>query len=104
MLVLEADDEQTAHTLAQTDLPPWMHVLQAYGGSIKTKPRALNYALPFCTGEIIGIYDAEDAPEPDQLIKVAAQFETADPKTVCLQGRLAYFNRDASIISRCFWL
>ena len=104
MLVLEADDHQTNQTLSHTNLPPWMHILKASKGEIRTKPRALNYALPFCTGDIIGIYDAEDAPEPDQLIKVAAQFDKADQNTVCLQGRLAYFNRSASLIARCFWL
>ena len=33
----------------------------------KTKPKALNAALPFARGKFIAVYDAEDRPEPDQL-------------------------------------
>ena len=30
----------------------------------RTKPKALNYALPLARGEYVVIYDAEDRPEP----------------------------------------
>ena len=62
----------------------------------------MNYALPFCQGDIIGIYDAEDAPEPDQLIKVAAQFAHAPQDVVCLQGRLDFYNTHSNWLGRCF--
>ncbi|MEK9733766.1 MAG: glycosyl transferase, partial [Paracoccaceae bacterium] len=62
ILVLEADDLQTAAAILETELPPWIEILRIPAGTIKTKPRALNYALPFCSGEIVGVYDAEDAP------------------------------------------
>lgn len=64
----------------------------------------MNYALPFATGEIVGIYDAEDHPEPDQLLKVAAAFATAPPEIACLQGRLDYYNPRANVLARCFAL
>ena len=68
VLVLEGKDDVTRATLARTDLPSWMRVIEVPDdGTITTKPRALNYALDFCSGDIIGIWDAEDAPEPDQL-------------------------------------
>ncbi len=102
ILVLEADDLQTAAAILETELPPWIEILRIPAGTIKTKPRALNYALPFCSGEIVGVYDAEDAPEPDQLLKVAAQFATAGQDTACLQGSLSFFNARTSYISRCF--
>ena len=50
-----------------TPLPPWMRIVIVPRGAVKTKPRALNHALDFCRGSIIGVYDAEDAPEPDQI-------------------------------------
>jgi cellulose synthase/poly-beta-1,6-N-acetylglucosamine synthase-like glycosyltransferase len=71
-------------------------------GGVKTKPRALNYALPFCRGSIIGIYDAEDAPAPDQLDLVAARFAAAAPDVACLQGVLDFYNVGTNWLSRCF--
>ena len=59
---------------------------------VKTKPRALNFALGFSRGDIIVVLDAEDAPEKDQLLKVVNQFALADPRLVCLQGRLDFYN------------
>jgi len=104
LLVLEEKDHLTAEVLAGTDLPPWMRVVVVPDGRPRTKPRAMNYALDFCRGEIIGIYDAEDAPEPDQLFAVAARFATAPPDLACLQGALDFYNPRDSWISRCFAL
>ncbi|WP_299729655.1 glycosyltransferase family 2 protein [uncultured Tateyamaria sp.] len=103
VLVLEAKDAVTRATLARTDLPSWMRVIEVPDdGTITTKPRALNYALDFCNGDIIGVWDAEDAPETDQLEKVAAHFEDAAPNVACLQGILDYYNPRQNWLSRCF--
>ena len=48
-------------------------------------------------GDIIGIYDAEDAPAPDQLLKVADAFRTAGPDVACLQGVLDFYNARAKL-------
>lgn len=101
-LVCEADDEQTEMALESRGLPPEFRVIVVPTGSIRTKPRALNYALDFCKGDIIGIYDAEDAPEPTQLRKVAARFATAPQDVVCLQGRLGFYNAGQNLLSRAF--
>lgn len=69
---------------------------------IQTKPRALNYALPLCRGTIIGVYDAEDRPEPAQLRKIAAHFAVAAPQIACLQGCLDFYNTERNWIARCF--
>ncbi|WP_299297488.1 glycosyltransferase [uncultured Tateyamaria sp.] len=103
VLVLEAKDSVTRATLARTDLPRWMRVIEVPDdGTITTKPRALNYALDFCNGDIIGVWDAEDAPETDQLEKVAAHFAQAAPDVACLQGILDYYNSRHNWIARCF--
>ena len=83
-------------------MPKWIRVIQAAPGTIKTKPRALNYALPFCSGEIIGVLDAEDAPEPDQLRSVVTKFSSVSTKTVGLQSRLDYYNPQSNWLARCF--
>ena len=103
ILVLEEKDTLTRQTLDACDLPSWMRVVEVPdGGTLTTKPRALNYALDFCRGEIIGIWDAEDAPDPYQLHHVAAEFARADPDVACLQGILDYYNPRANWIARCF--
>ncbi|MEM9436489.1 MAG: glycosyltransferase family 2 protein [Pseudomonadota bacterium] len=102
LLVTESDDLTTQDTLARTHLPHWMRQVSVPTGRIKTKPRALNYALDHCKGDIVGVYDAEDAPEPDQLLTIAAHFERADPDVACLQGRLDYYNPHQNWLSKCF--
>ena len=103
LLVLEEHDTLTQETIARTELPHWMHVVLVPAGSgLTTKPRALNYALDFCKGDIIGIWDAEDAPAPNQLEVVAERFSQAHPKTACLQGVLDYYNPWTNWLSRCF--
>ncbi len=101
-LILESDDEETPAGLLQHDLPPWIDVILAPNGAIRTKPRAMNYALPLCKGEIVGIYDAEDRPEPDQLRKVAFALAQAPAKIACVQGALDFYNTRQNWLSRCF--
>ncbi|MFP4304376.1 glycosyltransferase family 2 protein [Rhodosalinus sp.] len=102
VLILEQTDVGTRAALSRIDLPPWMRVVEVPDAELRTKPRAMNYALDFCRGEIVGIYDAEDAPEPDQLIRVAARFAEAPPEVVCLQGMLDYYNPHSTWLARCF--
>lgn len=102
LLVVEAEDALTRRALACTALPRWMRVVVVPPGQLKTKPRALNYALHFCRGTIIGIYDAEDAPEPAQLHKVVRRFHERGPQVACLQGILDFYNPRTNWLARCF--
>jgi cellulose synthase/poly-beta-1,6-N-acetylglucosamine synthase-like glycosyltransferase len=103
VLVLEASDTLTRETISLTKLPDWMSVIEVpEGGGITTKPRALNYALDFCKGSIIGVWDAEDWPEADQIEKVVSRFHEAPDDVVCLQGILDYYNSRSSWLARCF--
>lgn len=103
ILVLEEKDDVTRETLAACRLPEWMRVVEvpAHTG-LTTKPRAMNYALDFSRGEIIGVWDAEDAPVPDQIERVAERFARAPKDVVCLQGILDYYNPRSSWRARCF--
>ncbi|MBL4811421.1 MAG: glycosyltransferase [Rhodobacteraceae bacterium] len=103
-LILEDNDHVTRAALARTKLPDWVQVITVPAGMIRTKPRALNYAMDFTRGSIIGIYDAEDLPARDQLHAVAAGFAKAPPEVACLQGVLDYFNTDSNWLARCFTL
>ncbi len=102
ILVVEEDDHLTRNALARADLPHWMRVIPVPDSALRTKPRALNYALNFARGSLIGVYDAEDAPAPDQLLRVAEGFATAGPDLACIQGVLDYINPRTNWLSRCF--
>ncbi|TCO72860.1 glycosyltransferase family 2 protein [Rhodovulum euryhalinum] len=101
-LVTEAGDAETRAMLDATRLPSWMRRVAVPDGALKTKPRALNYALDFCHGSIVGIYDAEDAPAPDQLRRVVEHFHRCAPDVAVLQGVLDFYNARANWLARCF--
>lgn len=102
VLVVEETDARTRAALARARLPGWMRVLPVPDGPIRTKPRALNYALDFCRGRIIGVWDAEDAPDPGQIHKIVRRFAEAGPEVACLQGVLDYYNARHNWLTRCF--
>jgi glycosyltransferase XagB len=103
VLVLEEGDDMTRDTIARTTLPVWFDVIEVpQANNLRTKPRAMNYALDFCKGSIIGVWDAEDAPEVDQIDRVVSHFANAPKNVVCVQGMLDYYNARTNWISRCF--
>ncbi len=101
-LLLEASDAETRAAVAARALPDWIRPLTVPDGRPRTKPRALNYALDFCRGEVIGILDAEDRPAPDQLRAVAERLAASPPEIACVQCQLAYHNARENWLSRCF--
>lgn len=102
LLVVEEGDRSTRAALAQARLPHWMRVVTVPDGPLKTKPRALNFALDFCRGSIIGVYDAEDAPDSDQIHRVVRRFHERGSELACVQGMLDYYNPRINWLSRCF--
>jgi hypothetical protein len=90
--VLEADDDETIGALAGLDLGHPFEVITAPDVGPRTKPKALNVALPFARGRFTVIYDAEDRPEPDQLRRAFAAFEAGGDRLACVQARLTIDN------------
>ena len=101
-LVIEADDRETAQALARLNLPGFVQILVAPAGLPKTKPRALNVALPLAQGAYTVVYDAEDVPDPHQLRLAVAAFARVPPDVACLQARLVIDNTDDSMLTRFF--
>ncbi|HEY9056854.1 MAG TPA: glycosyltransferase [Aurantimonas sp.] len=58
----------------------------------RTKPKALNYALPLTAGEFLVLYDAEDEPDPGQLREAFRRFRRGTADLVCLQAPLVVRN------------
>lgn len=112
LFVLEQDDPETQAALLQYRPFARYQMIIAPSGLPRTKPRALNVALPFVRGEFLCVYDAEDVPDPDQLQKVVAAFAAAtDSQTgqvsssrplACVQARLAVENSRDSLLTRFF--
>ena len=96
-LVVEQRDAETLSRLVELSLPARYEIIVAPPGAPQTKPRALNIALSSARGELIVVYDAEDAPAADQLRLAAARFAADKSSTVCRLG-------SRSAIARESWL
>ncbi|MBB3019255.1 cellulose synthase/poly-beta-1,6-N-acetylglucosamine synthase-like glycosyltransferase [Microvirga lupini] len=101
-LVLEVDDPETMEALRAIEVPGNVEILIAPPGEPRTKPRALNVALPLARGRYTVIYDAEDVPDPGQLRLAVSRFAEAPPRVACLQARLTIDNTDDTWLTRLF--
>ena len=101
-LVLEPDDRETQAALAAMNLTAPFEVIIAPGVGPKTKPKALNAALPFARGTFVAVYDAEDRPEPNQLRLAYEAFVGDDSRLACVQARLTIDNTSDSWLTRLF--
>lgn len=102
LLLLEADDDITiaaARKCGESDL---ITILLVPPAEPRTKPKACNYGLHFATGDIVTIYDAEDLPDPLQLRRVAAAFESLSDDIACVQAKLEYHNGHQNILTGWF--
>ncbi len=108
LFITEADDEPTRRALersiAATAPALDVTVLTVPEGLPRTKPRALNYALHFARGDVVAIFDAEDAPDPGQLRAAAAAFLSGGPELACVQAPLQIYNPDETALTRQFAL
>lgn len=101
-LVIERDDRATRLALEALSLAPIYEIIVAPPGWPKTKPRALNIALPLLRGKFVTVFDAEDAPAPLQLREAAEKFLRSRRQLACLQARLAIDNIEDSWLTRLF--
>jgi cellulose synthase/poly-beta-1,6-N-acetylglucosamine synthase-like glycosyltransferase len=101
-VVVEADDIGTLAALraARGRLP--FQIIIAPPGAPRTKPRALNVALPFARGALTCVFDAEDEPERLQLRRAAEIFAAAPPHLACLQARLIVDNYADNWLTRLY--
>ena len=104
LVLIEEEDLLTREAYLSSNPPPNFHIVTIPKGTPQTKPRACNVGLYFASGEYLVIYDAEDAPDPDQLKKCVVAFRRGGEKTVCVQAALNYFNADENVLTRMFTL
>lgn len=104
MLLLEADDKETIEAAKKMNLPDSFEIVVVPHSFPKTKPKACNYGLRTARGEYVVIYDAEDIPEPDQLLKALHIFNSANgPREIaCVQAKLNFYNPHQNLLTRVF--
>ncbi len=95
IFVTELDDLQTRAAIARLGPMPHLQVLVAPAAEPKTKPKALNWALPFARGSFIAVLDAEDRPVPNQLRAALDAFRARGPDVACAQASLCIDNEIA---------
>ncbi|MEM6666062.1 MAG: glycosyltransferase [Pseudomonadota bacterium] len=102
LLLLEEHDCQTVEQARGMRWPAHVHIIVVPEQKPVTKPKALNVALAFATGDLICIYDAEDHPDPQQLRKAAARFKQLPADVAVVQSRLEFHNADENWLARQF--
>ena len=100
--VLEPDDHETHEAFRLQQLGPPFEIIIAPASGPRTKPKALNAALPLVRGAFVAVFDAEDRPEPDQLRLALEAFVANDERLACVQARLTIDNTADSWLTRVF--
>jgi len=99
--VVEARSAETVAAIRGLLDEPRFELLTVPDAAPATKPKALDYALPFVRGSHVVVYDAEDVPNADQLRLAAAAF-AADPTVDCLQAELLVDNARENFLTGLF--
>ncbi len=103
-LILEETDHETLAAVHALRLPGNFELVIAPDFAPRTKPKALNFAMPLARGDYVVIYDAEDRPEPDQLRKALHAFHAGPPNLACVQAKLNLYNAGQSWLTKQFTL
>lgn len=111
-------DPRTRDAIDAVDIPDFVDVVEVPDVKPYGKQRALNYGAHVAmeksrdmskrerAARLCVIYDAEDRPDPDQLLKSVGMFrayDRVDSKVVCLQARLEFSNQTSTWVSRLMW-
>lgn len=99
--VVEMQSHATVAAVQAELYDPRFELLLVPDALPRTKPKALNYALPMVRGEHLVVYDAEDIPDPGQL-RLAASTFAARPELDCLQAELVIDNARESWLAAWF--
>lgn len=104
-VLLEEDDDQTIAIIKKMRLPSYIEFIYVPAGEPRTKAKACNYGFKFVRGKYLCLYDAEDQPNPDQLIKVVQLFNESEgdkEKVACIQCKLNFYNSNENWLTRMF--
>jgi cellulose synthase/poly-beta-1,6-N-acetylglucosamine synthase-like glycosyltransferase len=104
-IVLEEDDVATLKNVKKTNILQHYEIILTPPSLPRTKAKACNYAFQFARGDYLTIFDAEDKPESDQLLKVLRKFNQSQNRNLaCIQCYLNFYNSDENWLTRMFTL
>jgi cellulose synthase/poly-beta-1,6-N-acetylglucosamine synthase-like glycosyltransferase len=118
LLLIEHDDLETLEAARRLRIPSYhgpgqmaaggyLRIVVIPPGGPKTKPNAMNVAMNIVVREgceFVTVYDAEDRPEPDQLLKAVGAFHAATTELACLQAELAFWNDNTNWVTALYWI
>ena len=98
--VLLLDDGSTDDTFQRAEEVarefPFIKVVEVKGGG-KGKSYVLNYGLKMAKGEVIAVYDADNRPEPDALIRLVSMLSDETP---AVTGKVRTINWNRNVLTR----
>lgn len=101
IFVVEQRSSETVAAVRRHLSNPRFSLIEVPEAAPLTKPKALDFALPLCRGEFVVVFDAEDRPEPSQLLRVLHHFRKA-PHLHCIQSRLVIANGGKGLLPALF--
>jgi cellulose synthase/poly-beta-1,6-N-acetylglucosamine synthase-like glycosyltransferase len=101
-IILEARDRSTRLAVAALQLEAPFEIVVVPDSAPRTKPKALAFTLPLARGEFVTVYDAEDRPDPGQLIEAYAAFRRGGDRLACVQAPLWIDNADLNGLTGLF--
>jgi cellulose synthase/poly-beta-1,6-N-acetylglucosamine synthase-like glycosyltransferase len=118
LLLIEHDDLETLEAARRLRIPfyrgpgemaagGYLRIVVIPPGGPKTKPNAMNVAMNIVVREgceFVTVYDAEDQPEPDQLLKAVGAFRATTVDLACLQAELAFWNDNTNWVTALYWI
>src|SRR5580698_3505216 len=102
LILVEEDDLATLSALRTANAPPQFRLVLIPPAQPRTKPKALNFGLTLAQGDIVAVYDVEDAPDILQLRRAAVALGRYGPEVGCVQAQLTYSNATQNIITKWF--
>ena len=99
VMLVDIDDDYLEDIKALPK-PSYFRILSSEATFPFTKPKVCNLGLITTDAEFCTVYDAEDAPDPDQLLKVLYKFK--DESVSCVQCRLNYNNKKPNWLAKFF--
>ena len=99
VMLVDIDDDYL-NDIRGLEKPNYFRILSSEASFPFTKPKVCNLGLITTDAEFVTVYDAEDAPEPDQLLKVLYKFKDEDVS--CVQCRLNYNNKKPNWLAKFF--
>lgn len=111
LILVEANDSETSKEATRLALSSEfsnhfgeLRVINVPKGDIQTKPRACNVGIHYARGDLLCVYDAEDAPAPYQLIEAATAFRDLGSKYMCLQAPLIIQDKNYDVLGHIMGL